>query len=162
MAKTTPLTIGKRTYTDEQKTEALELYREHGPAEAARRTSIPTKTIASWASRSKTRMDSEAPQRLQIAAAVASLVAAEKRAKIADAMWDKLAESLDRLGKDSTANAQEARVITVLAEKAQLLTGGATTRVEVGDVATPDGRLATVHNLRDAVQRRGERAEDTG
>lgn len=41
----------RRTYTEEQKTAALEIYKEHGPSEAARQTNIPKGTINSWARR---------------------------------------------------------------------------------------------------------------
>jgi len=36
-----------RIYTDDEKKEALELYRQHGPAEASRRTGIKSATIRS-------------------------------------------------------------------------------------------------------------------
>lgn len=39
-------------WTDEQRAEALALYREHGPAEASRRTGIPRGTISRWAANS--------------------------------------------------------------------------------------------------------------
>lgn len=41
----------RRTYTDEQKAEALATYRLHGPSIAEKLHDIPRKTIASWASR---------------------------------------------------------------------------------------------------------------
>lgn len=140
-------------YSDQQKTAALDAYREHGPAEAERLTGIPRKTIASWARRTGTQMDAEAPARLVIAAQIASFSAAEKRARIAEAMLDKLAESLDRLGSDAQANAAESRLIIALSEKSQLLGGGATARTE-HDVTDPAARLALVTQLRDAAAKR--------
>ena len=37
------------TYTDEQRTEALTLYEEHGTAETNRRTGVPSRTLRRWA-----------------------------------------------------------------------------------------------------------------
>jgi ribosomal protein L15 len=98
-------------------------------------------------------MDASAPERLQLATEVAALKAEEKRVRLATAMYDKLAESLDRLGADALANSQESRLINVLAEKAQLLSGGATSRDEV-DVADRGARLAAVHQLKDQAAKR--------
>jgi hypothetical protein len=50
----------RRTYTDQQRAEALELHRQHGPREAARQTGIPTATIASWARRGGVQTDTDA------------------------------------------------------------------------------------------------------
>ena len=44
-------TDARRTYTPEQKAEALALYVEHGPAEASRRCDIPAATIRQWGKR---------------------------------------------------------------------------------------------------------------
>lgn len=41
----------RATYTDEQRAEALALYREHGPTEASRRCGIPPRTITRWATK---------------------------------------------------------------------------------------------------------------
>ena len=41
----------RKTYTEEQKREALTLYETHGPTAAAEQTGIPKGTIASWAMR---------------------------------------------------------------------------------------------------------------
>jgi uncharacterized alpha-E superfamily protein len=138
--------MAKTTYDDTQRQQALDAYQEHGPAEAERRTGIPRKTIASWARRSGTQMDATAPARLQLAAEIAALNADQKRARLASAMWDKLADALERLGPNALANAQESRLIAVLAEKAQLLSGGATSRDQL-DVSTPQARLALVQDL---------------
>lgn len=47
----------RRSYTDEEKTEALALYREHGAGEAARRTGIPRVNISQWARRADVTSD---------------------------------------------------------------------------------------------------------
>jgi hypothetical protein len=39
----------RTVYTEQQKTEALDLYREHGPREAARQTGIDASLITRWA-----------------------------------------------------------------------------------------------------------------
>jgi hypothetical protein len=43
--------MARTYYTAEQRTEALKLYAEAGPAEASRRTGIKRATISKWASR---------------------------------------------------------------------------------------------------------------
>jgi transposase-like protein len=49
-----------RRYTDEERTKALDLYLEHGPAEAGRRTGISARTIATWARRAGLKSESAA------------------------------------------------------------------------------------------------------
>lgn len=44
-------TAQSRSYTDDQRAEALRLYRDVGAAEAGRRCEIPSATIRSWARR---------------------------------------------------------------------------------------------------------------
>src|SRR5437773_8581297 len=55
-----------RSYTSEQRVEALRLYREVGPAEAGRRLDIPPGTVRKWAQRA----GASAPRAARIAAAV--------------------------------------------------------------------------------------------
>lgn len=151
--------MSRTSYTDEQKQQALTAYEAHGPAEAERQTGIPRKTIASWARRTGTQMDAAAPDRLRFASEIAALSAEKKRARIAEVMLDRLAESLDRLGTDAQANAAESRLIGVLAEKQALLSGGATSRIEMPEGTDRSARLAAVHQLRDqaaAKQRAGD------
>jgi hypothetical protein len=154
--------MSRTTYTDEQKHTALAAYAEHGPAEAERLTGIPRKTIASWARRTGTQMDASAPQRLRFAAEIAALTVEKKRARIAEIMLDRLAESLDRLSDDAQANAAESRLIGVLTEKQALLSGGATSRIEMPADADRGARLAAVHQLKEQAAKRAQGEEQTG
>jgi transposase-like protein len=43
--------MARRSYTQEQRAEALKLYQEVGPSEAGRRLDIPNATIRQWAKR---------------------------------------------------------------------------------------------------------------
>ena len=70
-----------RTYTSEQRTEALVLHVEHGPAEASRRCGIPVTTIRSWAKRAgKT---SPRADRAAAGAEAARKTWAQRRAEVA-------------------------------------------------------------------------------
>ncbi|MFF0904023.1 UNVERIFIED_CONTAM: hypothetical protein RF653_10145 [Kocuria sp. CPCC 205316] len=102
----------KRTYTDEQKAEALEVYKQHGPGEAGRRLGIPAKTITSWAKRAG--LQSDAPAATKNAVEMAQLSRAAKREELLDRMHDSALDMLDRL------NAEEA-VIKVTKEGVQEL-----------------------------------------
>lgn len=154
-------------WTREQKAEALALHRDHGPAEAARRTGIPKPTIASWARRAGVHSDAtDGAERTRVARRAAEEAWATRRARLADKMGQ-LAETLADRAFDADES-RDAKQLVEAAEKAggmaQLLTGGATGRVEHEhqDVGTPQGRLAAVHTLRGQVQRRTERAEEQG
>jgi transposase-like protein len=84
-----------RRYTEQQKTEALNLYREHGPHEAARRTNIPVTTISAWAYRSGTRTD--APQRTRAAVEAAKANADARRQQLRQEILDSAIEAAQRI-----------------------------------------------------------------
>lgn len=50
----------RRSYTDQQRADALELYVEHGLAEAARLSAVPRGTLSSWAVRAGLQTDAAA------------------------------------------------------------------------------------------------------
>lgn len=119
-------------YTDQQKTEALELYVTHGPTETSRRTGIPKDTVSAWAAKAglRTNVSKTANGR------------AAQRIKWEDRR-DGMAHDLGRVAAKAIAWAERAidsddgktaqTAITSAAiaiDKAQLLTGGATNRVE--------------------------------
>src|SRR4051794_39354750 len=65
-------------HSDEQKAQALAIYRDHGPAEAARQTGINKGTIGWWAHRAG--LKSVGAARTRAATESAQAVAAKKRA----------------------------------------------------------------------------------
>jgi len=78
--------MGRRTYTDDQKSEALELYVEHGACETARRTGIPQKTISSWAARNKVR--STAVEKMHAAHVANQAKNTERRDEVIARLWE--------------------------------------------------------------------------
>lgn len=139
----------RATYTPAQRQEALDAYREHGPAEAERLTGVPKKTIASWARRHGVQTDAAGQRERTVKAVRAAEMAwAQRRAALADKAGQ-LAETLvDRAFEEREARDQ--KLLVEAAEKAggmaQLLTGGATSRHE--DVTDPQRRLALVRELK--------------
>jgi transposase len=92
--------VTKRSYTDEEKAEALRLYEEVGPGEASRRLHIPMQTIASWGRRSG--LQTNAPANVKAAIEMAQLTREAKRAAALDLMHDKLLDVLQRLDAPHT------------------------------------------------------------
>lgn len=82
-------------WTTNQRTAALELYREHGPSEAARQTGIPKQTIASWARRSGTHTNAVA--NTTEAAAAAKAKRDLKREEIRTRLLEKASDMLGRM-----------------------------------------------------------------
>ena len=89
--------MAKRTYTDEQKAKALDLYEKHGAGEAARQMGIPVQTISSWARRSGKQTD--APANLKAAIEIAQLTREQKREVLRNPLLDKALDMLSRMGE---------------------------------------------------------------
>lgn len=121
--------MARRSYTPDEKADALAAYVEHGPREAATMTGIPASTIASWARRGgvQTRCIENASARVR-----AQQVAWEERrlnlaheigataAMALEATRVNIAAGMVRDAKDA------ATTMAILVDKAQLLTGNAT------------------------------------
>lgn len=97
----------RRAYTPEQKTEALQLYVDHGPAEASRSTGIPAKTIASWAGRSG--MQTDAASNTEHATRTAAASIATRKAALAQALLD----DIDMLRGRMRAAHIERKIVTL-------------------------------------------------
>ena len=166
----------QQRWTDEQRTEALQLLSEVGKREAARRTGIPEGTIASWGVRRGVR--APMPEKLVDMHLRRNLSLSERKRKLADSLLDKaeaFVTQLDasvvekvvkvvpqgggagsvtevvevRYGKPPTADAKRiVESIGVLVDKIQLLTGDVTARTElVGGEQERSATLATVTDL---------------
>lgn len=141
MAKSRP----QRSFTAAQRVEALRLYREVGPAQAGRQTGIPAGTIRQWAHREGLADSRHATAQARIKAA--RLTWQQRRAEVAmragDAaalfVEDAIASAKPRDRRDLMAS------VKMAAESAQLLSGGATERVELSE---PE-RRQRVRELRD-------------
>jgi len=138
--------MAKATYTDQQKTDALVTYREHGACEAGRQTGIPQKTISGWAKQSG--IQSDAPQKTRAATEMAALRMARLREEAKGKLAERVVDLLDRMdeehvefvGKDGRrervdrASAEAVRhysiSVGVLIDKLRLEMGEATDRTE--------------------------------
>ena len=151
-------TEGHRTYTPEQKEQALALYREHGPGEASSRTGIPGATIRSWARRSG--LTSPRADRAAAGAEAARLTWAQRRAEVALRSGEAAAEFIERAVR--TEKAREGsdwmRAYALAVDKAQLLDGAATGRIELSESEVRAG----VQKIRDELKARRERKAAAG
>lgn len=116
----------KRTYTPEQRAEALQLYETQGPKRAAKETGIPRNTITTWAQTagvsssraSKTRAASDA---LSADAANRRAAAALKAITLADKLLDILSERVADESDDIPVK-DLAIMFGIMADKHRLLT----------------------------------------
>jgi transposase-like protein len=125
--------MARRSFTDEQRAEALALYAEVGAAEAARRTGIAAGTIQSWASRSG--VATACNERTAAAVEAAQQQWAQRRVAMVHEMGRVAAKALrvaeNNLDAGSANKAKDAATtMAILVDKAQLLGGDATARHE--------------------------------
>lgn len=143
------------TYSAEERQAALELYLEHGAAEASRRTGIAANTISQWARRAGVTMTRA--NRTAAATEAAKLAWAERRATMVDDMGQVATMALERAraevaGGDLKGAKDAALTMAILVDKAQLLSGAATGRHEHVTVDSIDAevkRLADQLHLSD-------------
>lgn len=116
-------------YTPEQRAGALELYAEHGPAEASRRSGVPSATIRQWAHRAG--ITGKRAETTAAATRAARVSWAERRARIADSAGAAAETFLDRA---LNSGAKTARLwvgsFAACVDRAALLSGDATSRTE--------------------------------
>jgi hypothetical protein len=138
--------MGKRSYTPEQRTQALELYRTDGPRAAAATTGIPLGTITSWAKNAGIR--TRAIENAAACVQATSLKWEERRIGLAHEMG-RVAELAISRAVDELDHAQAfATTAAILVDKAQLLTGAATSRHEtVSNVDAEIERLSAELDL---------------
>ena len=127
-------------YTDKQKAEAVALYPEHGTAETARRTNIPPRTITRWAREAGLTAQASTEKTSKARAAGAARVAQawgdfrEAEAMGAGATAIRLREAIMQALADKKATALDAKNLAItygiLIDKAELLSGQATERIE--------------------------------
>lgn len=134
--------MARRTWTDQQKTQALDLYVDHGAAHAEARTGIPAATIRSWAHRNGLAARCNENRRAQVEAT--KLAWAERRGvmveEIGAAAHMALAQTVAALEIGRGRDAKDlATTMAILVDKAQLLAGD------------PTVRQATFHEAREEV-----------
>jgi len=139
-------------YTPEQRAEALRLIASVGPAEASRRLEIPAGTTRSWAWRHGVATPVPESERTRAATDAAKLSWAQRRLELGRETGRVASELLERM-RDATKAADVRSLATafaVVVEKAQLLDGAATERVEISEA----DRRERVAALRDEVAAR--------
>jgi len=172
--------VARRTYTDEEKAEALAIYQEHGPTAAQDALGIPKGTVTKWAKQAgvKTRV----LENLQAGLKASHLAFEQRRINLAHGLLDDIARLRSQLfapckkveittvsdGQqqgshvevveallDEPTFADKKAILTsigIAVDKVQLLSGGATSRHEEVDVT------AQVAQLRDELaERRAKR-----
>jgi hypothetical protein len=129
-------------WTAEQKTEALRLYETEGLKAATEETGIPAATIRSLAHRSGVAARCTEQRRVNVEAT--KLVWAERRGVMVEEIGAvahmALAQTVAALELGKSRDAKDlATTMAILVDKAQLLSGGATSRSEHAD---PRAKLA--------------------
>lgn len=138
----------RRRYSPDVKARAIELATTIGVPEAEAQTGVPRGTIGSWLTRAglTNATDDAAANARRQAIAVARETWTQRRAELGNRMGEVAAETLEALSvKVAASRSREARelagALAVLVDKAQLLAGDATARVEqVGTTAAPTER----------------------
>jgi transposase-like protein len=146
--------MAKRSYTPEQRTQALELYRTDGPTAVQAQLGIPKATVTDWAQSSGVRT----VRNEKTAAAVEAkrVKWEDRRLELAHEMGRVAAKALKRAERelaDGTGRDAQAYATTmaILIDKAQLLTGAATSRHEhTSSVDAEIERLTRELDLTDA------------
>ncbi len=136
----------KRTYTDEERADALARYVSDGLAAAAKATGIPSGTIASWATRTDgvRSLAHENKERMRAALEASDLRWQAHKVDLvkqfAGMVEVAIAMAHDSAEDGNVRDMQGALTSAAIAtDKAQLLSGGATGRIEHSDA---DGELA--------------------
>jgi len=166
-------------HTEDEKAEALSLYVDLGPAEAARRSGVSPLTISSWARRAG--LHTNAPTKTKEATEALIIRAQSMREELKIRMLHKALDLLDRMdaphvefkGKDANpvtypiapagAVQNYATSVAILLDKYRLESGEATERTE--NVSVTDGLSPDVkRRLRERIARsvRGESEDGPG
>jgi transposase-like protein len=150
-------------YTDTQKAAAVKLYDEHGTAETAKRTGITPRTIRRWAKDAGHVSEDNAQKTTKARAAGAQQVAeawgnfreaeATGAGTTATKVRDAIVAAVDH-GRRSREARDLAVVYGILIDKAELLSGNATQRVQVWAEDAVDAELrAMLADLDEVVNR---------
>ncbi len=133
-------------YTDTQRRKAINLYIQHGTAEAARRTSISGRTITRWAKAADVSQDRD---KTETARAELARLNAERRERIKSSLLEKIEDLIGRMnlphvdfkGKDAqmvtypTATSGDVKnysvSVGILIDKYRLEMGESTSRAEI-------------------------------
>lgn len=144
----------------EKRDEVLALLRDGvGVKETSRRTDVPPQTVSRWGQAAGIEVASAA--QTEAACEATRLAWAQRRSALADRMGDVIALALDRVedADDGKAAKDWAVTAAVLVDKAQLVSGGVTSRHEQLDA---DRRAERVRQLEDELEERRRAKEAAG
>ena len=132
-------------YTDDERQAALDAYLAEGASAASRTTGVPARTIRYWARNAG--LTTARRENLQQAAIDGLARWEERRVALANEMGEVADKAVlvaaTMLEADDTKRAKEAALTAaILTDKAQLLTGAATARIEHNDLDTIDAEVA--------------------
>jgi len=141
-------------YTDAQKQEAVTAYTKHGTAEAARQTGADPRTITRWANAAGVMSQDNTQKTSKARAAATQRVTINwgdyrsQEATSAGSAATRLRRQLVEASDNENANLLRARTIAygVLIDKAELLSGQATERIEVWAESEVDRELKQAMN----------------
>jgi hypothetical protein len=155
--------MARRSYTDEQRGDALKLYQQVGPAEAGRRLGIPSTTVRQWAKRA----GASSPRAEHVAAAVrgAQLTWGQRRAELADQAGEAAEEFLCRARASNPSNAAFfMRCFDLATKNANLISSEPTSREQQRTHAEIDREVEELidHVRREAIMeaQRGDSVTD--
>lgn len=140
------------TWPAETREQALSLLRDGvGTRETERRTGVPKQTLSRWAKTAGINADLAA--RTEAAAASTKLAWAQRRALLVDELGNATVQLLEKtLAAEDGRDARGwATALAILVDKAQLLSGAATSRHEVFD---RERRLARISEVADELAAR--------
>jgi transposase-like protein len=123
----------RRSYTAAEKAEALELYRTDGPTIVEERLGIPKGTVSEWGKAAgiqtvRTEQTAAATETARVEWEHRRVALAHRMGAVAERALERSQEAIDA-GKARDAQTY-ATTMAILADKAQLLTGAATSRSE--------------------------------
>jgi transposase-like protein len=123
-----------KPYTDAQKAEAVDLYVEHGTAEAARQTGIGTTTIKRWAADDGHTVQTNI-KKTEAARAVLASARAEQRERVRILYLDKIEACLTAINPGKPRDAKDLMTTAAIGtDKFRLEMGEATEVVITGDM----------------------------
>lgn len=140
-------------YTPEQRQQAVALYQQVGTAETSRQTGIPTRTILTWASEAGAVAHAGREKTAEARAASAERVVADwadyrsREAAAAGATANRLRRELvERMEAGAAGRDVQAMAIAygIMVDKAELLSGNATSRIETWATSELDRDLRSL------------------
>jgi transposase-like protein len=142
-------------YTAEQKQQAVNLYTQHGTAETARQTGISPTSIKRWAAQAGATVQTNTQKTVKARAAAAERITVHwsdyrsQEATAAGSAATRLRRQIVEASDAGNANLLRARTIAygVLIDKAELLSGQATERIEVWAESEVDRELKEAISL---------------